>query len=120
MEPDAGLDPRTLGSSPEPKADTQPLSHPGIPGMAMFLRKWLAGSMEGIYTGRRACEQGVWEGSASRYLLLGRASAGPLAWFCQELPWCPGQVLSSLKDSVSTAGERGIGAMLLEVLPMSV
>ena len=28
-EPDAGLDPRTLGSHPEPKADAQPLSHPG-------------------------------------------------------------------------------------------
>ena len=27
----AGLDPRTLGSRPEPKADTQPLSHPGTP-----------------------------------------------------------------------------------------
>ena len=31
-EPDAGLDPRTPGSCPEPKADTQPLSHPGAPG----------------------------------------------------------------------------------------
>ena len=28
-EPDAGLHPRTPGSHPEPKADTQPLSHPG-------------------------------------------------------------------------------------------
>ena len=27
-EPDAGLYPRTLGSRPEPKADTQPLSCP--------------------------------------------------------------------------------------------
>ena len=26
-----GLDPRTPGSHPEPKADAQPLSHPGIP-----------------------------------------------------------------------------------------
>ena len=26
-----GLDPRTLGSWPEPKADVQPLSHPGVP-----------------------------------------------------------------------------------------
>ena len=31
-EPDVGLDPRTPGSHPEPKADTQPLSHPGVPG----------------------------------------------------------------------------------------
>ena len=30
-EPDAGLDPRTLGSCPEPKADVQLLSHPGVP-----------------------------------------------------------------------------------------
>ena len=28
-EPDAGLNPRTPGSPPELKADTQPLSHPG-------------------------------------------------------------------------------------------
>ena len=26
-----GLDPGTLGSGPEPKADAQPLSHPGSP-----------------------------------------------------------------------------------------
>ena len=30
-EPDEGLDPRTPGSCPEPKADVQLLSHPGIP-----------------------------------------------------------------------------------------
>ena len=30
-EPDAGLDPRTPGSQPEPKADAQPLSHSGAP-----------------------------------------------------------------------------------------
>ena len=30
-EPDAGLNPRILGSRPEPKADTQLLSYPGIP-----------------------------------------------------------------------------------------
>ena len=30
-EPDVGLDPGTPGSQPEPKADTQPLNHPGIP-----------------------------------------------------------------------------------------
>ena len=28
---DAGLDPGTPGSCPEPKADAQPLSHPGVP-----------------------------------------------------------------------------------------
>ena len=30
MEPDVGLNPRIPGSRPEPKADAQPLSHPGI------------------------------------------------------------------------------------------
>ena len=30
-EPDVGLDLGTPGSCPEPKADTQPLSHPGVP-----------------------------------------------------------------------------------------
>ena len=30
-EHDAGLDPMTPGSRPEPNADTQPLSHPGAP-----------------------------------------------------------------------------------------
>ena len=29
--PDVGLDPRAPGSHPEPKADAQTLSHPGIP-----------------------------------------------------------------------------------------
>ena len=30
-EPNAGLDPRTPGSHLEPKAEAQPLSHPGVP-----------------------------------------------------------------------------------------
>ena len=30
-EPDAGLDPTTLGSRPEPQADAQPLTRPGGP-----------------------------------------------------------------------------------------
>ena len=33
-EPDVGLDPRTLGSCPGPKAGAKPLSHPGIPWVA--------------------------------------------------------------------------------------
>ena len=40
-EPDVGLEPGTQGSRPEPKADTQPLSHPGVPVLLSFLRpKW--------------------------------------------------------------------------------
>ena len=34
-EPDMGLDPRTLGSQPEPKADAQPLSHPAAPHLVL-------------------------------------------------------------------------------------
>ena len=30
-DPDEGLDPRTAGSCPEPKADAQPLSPPSVP-----------------------------------------------------------------------------------------
>ena len=30
-EPDVGLNPRTTGSRPEPKADAQPLSYSGVP-----------------------------------------------------------------------------------------
>ena len=32
-EPDAGLDPRTLGSHPGPKAGAKPLSYSGIPNL---------------------------------------------------------------------------------------
>ena len=33
---DAGLDPRTPGSCPMPKADAQPLTHPGAPKIHIF------------------------------------------------------------------------------------
>ena len=35
-EPDAGLDPPTPRSRPEPKADAHPLSHPGAPTFQYF------------------------------------------------------------------------------------
>ena len=35
-EPNAGLDPRTLGSRPEPKAAPQPLSPPAVPWLEHF------------------------------------------------------------------------------------
>ena len=37
-KPDVGPDPGTLGSCPEPKADAQPLSHPGIPVFFFFTK----------------------------------------------------------------------------------
>ena len=46
-EPDAGLNSRTQGSCPEPKADAQPLSHPGIPRMVcIFKMKMYSWSVE--------------------------------------------------------------------------
>ena len=41
-EPDAGLDPRTPGSHPEPKTDAQLLSHPGAPPMSYCLTLYLS------------------------------------------------------------------------------
>ena len=43
-EPDVEPDPRTPGSQPEPKADAQPLSHPGAQECTfffLFLRKYI-------------------------------------------------------------------------------
>ena len=40
-EPDVGLDPGTPGSHPGPKADAEPLSHPGIPNK-MLVNQTLA------------------------------------------------------------------------------
>ena len=41
-EPDMGLDPRTPGSCPEPKADAQLVSHPGASTQIKSLKKkWL-------------------------------------------------------------------------------
>ena len=37
-EPGVGLDPKTPGSRSEPKADTQPLSHPGYPSWVAFIK----------------------------------------------------------------------------------
>ena len=34
------LDPRNLGSCLEPKADAQPLSHPGVPTQELFKRQY--------------------------------------------------------------------------------
>ena len=39
-EPDTGLDPRSPGSRPGPKAGAKPLRHPGIP-MCLFLYQYL-------------------------------------------------------------------------------
>ena len=58
-EPDVGLDPRTLGSGPEPEADTQPRS-PRCPQGTRVLRAtaqaWEpAGQVSEATHGRRCC-----------------------------------------------------------------
>ena len=50
-EPDVGLDPRTPGLRPEPRADAQPLSHPGVP-VDHFFKKGRAVRREGEEVGR--------------------------------------------------------------------
>ena len=47
-EPNEGLDPRTLGSCPESKADAQPLSHPGVPKV-LIIKKF----SESVYSCHR-------------------------------------------------------------------
>ena len=37
-EPYVGLDPRTPGSRPGPKAGAKPLSHPGIPSLGILIQ----------------------------------------------------------------------------------
>ena len=39
-EPDVGLDPRTPGLHPGPKAGAKPLSHPGIPACGFLTKPW--------------------------------------------------------------------------------
>ena len=39
-EPDVGLDPRTPGSCPRPKAGAKPLTHPGIPSYHDFRKNF--------------------------------------------------------------------------------
>ena len=63
MEPNAGLDPRTPESCPEPKADAQPLNHPGIPDLGSFKAqltimagKWLHGGL--FMDGRTSSQYG--------------------------------------------------------------
>ena len=38
-EPDMGLDPRSPGSHPRPKAGAKPLRHPGIPRFYLFIHE---------------------------------------------------------------------------------
>ena len=51
-EPNVGLDPRTPGSHPEPKADAQPLNYPGAPILwapDQQLRRKKPGNFSGIH-----------------------------------------------------------------------
>ena len=54
-EPNVGLDPGIPGLHPEPKADAQPLSHPGIPACLFF------SALSGLASGSELDGQ-VWAG----------------------------------------------------------
>ena len=61
-EPNAGLNPRTPGSRPEPKADTQPLSHSGAPLEALsnpWYREGNPNYKVVFYVKRQISNQGV-------------------------------------------------------------
>ena len=51
-EPVVELDPRTLGSRPEPKAGPQPLSHQGISGHCGLLRAGVPGGWRAAQGGQ--------------------------------------------------------------------
>ena len=81
-EPDAGLDPRSPGSCPGPKADTQPLSHLGAPitnfqkmiNIYMYIfwgkcRNSFGGCIPG---GRTDCSKGGCDLKVSKYQLLSK------------------------------------------------
>ena len=48
-EPDPELDPRIPELHLEPKADTQPLSHSGIPGLIIFAQGGCLSDSKGIF-----------------------------------------------------------------------
>ena len=90
-----GLDPRTLGSCPEPKADAQTLSHPG----ALGLEDLKPGRMEeGRVEGRRcspAAMSSIYKSPLIRFLpspqptdsLCHRPGAGSPQSTCLMSPW---------------------------------
>ena len=51
--PDAGLDPGTPGSHPVPKADAQPLNHPGVPSRRFLPSFYTVLVLFGSLIGRR-------------------------------------------------------------------
>ena len=74
-EPDVGLDPGTPGSLPEPKADSQPLSHPGIPNI-MISKKYVFG---------QADDQNAW----SLSMVSGSQILKPLEFPAIRMVRCP-------------------------------
>ena len=78
---DAGFDPRTPGSRPEPKADAQPLSHPGVPPPTIFRKDLLRA--------RFCCTHG---GCHCKQYTPRREESRPGIMFKRDfmVPWGPG------------------------------
>ena len=88
-EPDVELDPRIPGSHPEPKADAQPLSHPGVPVLRNFKRK-IMGHVGGLVVEHLTLAQGIIPGYGDRvpHLASCMEPASPLACVSASLPEC--------------------------------
>ena len=61
-KPDVGLDPRTPGSCPEPKADAQPLSHPSVPLPRFYTRCKISSLYSSCFAEPPLKHKGYWEG----------------------------------------------------------
>ena len=83
-EPDAGFDLGTPGSSPEPKADAQPLSHPGAPMSFLFFFK------DFIYLFMRDTERGR-DTSRGRSRLHAGSRCGTRSQDSRITPWAEGR-----------------------------
>ena len=77
-EPDVGFDPRTPGSRPEPKADAQPLSHPGAPNHCLLFPGTLWGNMWWL----RLCPYAI-----LTFLAMPCSSQGPGGFCMQSNNW---------------------------------
>ena len=125
-EPDVGLDPRTPGSRPEPRADPAPTEPPGAPGSLLFSRvaqegvAGFPGSQGPINTvGRPVRRQTRWTLPLTHLLTLGavdaRAALGswvppaPLrGTVCVRGPWWRrrvGPTLCSRHPDLGSGGE---------------
>ena len=86
QEPDVGLDPRTPGSCPGPKAGAKPLSHPGIPlkiTLKNLYKSWIVSHTKTghIWAEGHSCLASVLDP------VTGKSASGN-AWMAQQFGAC--------------------------------